>query len=754
MCFVRSRLLGVAIVALLPACAWADEGLGLKLQRTWVGPPRSSADVPSFFFADRIEGLAGEEVTAEGDVELRKADTAVYADWLKYRNDNEDIEARGNVRIEQFGGNVLSGPSLKYNMRESTGLFEKPEFVFAPHPQQGQLPVAGRGHASEVEFMGEDRYRINDAFFTTCRPDKIDWYLQARQLDLDLAREAGTARGAKIVFMDVTILPMPYVDFSLNNARKSGFLPPHVGTTGKSGPEVTTPYYWNIAPNMDMTFTPRYMEKRGTQLGTEFRFLEPNQNGQFLGEVLPNDRERNTTRTAITFVDAYKNGPVFGGLNLNKVSDDNYFVDLSSRINITSQVNLPREGFLGYNGAWWGTGSYNVVGRIQSYQTLQTDPDNPIPIPYARRPQLTLGALRQDVGGADIAVSGEYVDFTHPTQVIGTRSTLYPSVSVPFITPGSFVTPKLGLHATHYELARQDPSVPAGIDRILPIASIDSGLVFERDTQWRGQSFVQTLEPRVYYVYIPFQDQNQIPLFDTALADLNYSQIFSENQFAGGDRINDANQITLGVSSRMLTSGTGQEVFRATVAQRYYFQDQKVLLNPTDTPRTSTVSDWLAAISGRLTPKWTLEASEQYNPRDARTERLTVATRYQPEPLKTLNLSYRYLRDQIDQFDVSTQWPFAHGWYGLARLNYSIPDRRIVEGLGGIEYNADCWIWRFVVTRFALTAGSSTSALFLQLELNGFSQLGSNPLEALKRNVPGYQRTNATSSTEPLRQFE
>jgi LPS-assembly protein len=748
MYFLRAPLLGVAIVVLLPLSSWADEGLGLKLQRTLVGPPKASADVPTFIFADRLEGLADKEATAQGYAEIRKGNTNIEADLLKYYHETEEIEAEGNVRIE-LDGNVVTGPSLKYHMRDSTGVFDHPEFTLKAQSHQGDLPVAGRGHASEFEFVGENRFRVRDAFFTTCKPEKVDWYLRARELDIDMNREVATAHGATIVFKDIPIVPMPYLDFSLNNARKSGFLPPHFGTTGKSGPEFTAPYYFNLAPNYDATLSPRYMEKRGTQLGLEYRYLQQNNVGQFTYEYLPNDQLRDQTRTGLAFIDTYHNGSLTGGLNLNKVSDDNYFVDLGSRINVTSQVNLVREGFLSYSGNWWGTGTYAVTGRIQAYQTLQTDPANPVPIPYARRPQLVLSALRQDVAGLDLNVAGEYVDFTHPTQVIGTRSTLYPSVAKPLLTSGSFLTPKFGVSVTHYELSNQpDPTVPSGLDRVVPITSVDSGLVFERDVQWRGQGFTQTLEPRAYYVYIPFRDQNQIPLFDTAVADLNYSTIYSENQFAGGDRINDANQITLGVSTRMLVSASGQEAFRATIAQRFYFEDQRVTLNPTDTPRTFPRSDWLAAFSGRLSQSWTVDLGEQYSQEFNRTERVTVATRYQPAPLKTLNLSYRYLRDQIDQVDVSTQWPIAGGWYGVARLNYELSDRRIVEALGGIEYNADCWIWRIAATRYALTAGSSTTALFLQLELNGFSRLGTDPLEALKRNVPGYQRLNAAPTND------
>jgi LPS-assembly protein len=756
MSFSGARWLAAAMIVLAPAGVCAQElGLKLKLQRTWIGPPSSSALVPTFIFADRLEGTSGKEASAEGDAELRKADTSLRADFLHYVQESEDVEARGNVRIER-AGDVITGPSLKYRMSDSTGSFERPSFTLAPRSKTGAPGVEARGNASSIEFLDEERFKVHDVFFTTCKPGNEDWYVQARELDLDYTRQVGTARGGKVVFKGMTIIPAPYLDFSLNNERKSGFLPPHAGTTGRSGAEISIPYYLNLAPNYDATLTPRYMAKRGLQIASEARYLQPTYFGSYRGEVLPNDQARSETRSAQTFVHTYRNGALTGGLNLNKVSDDFYFVDLASRINITSQVNLVREGFLTYGGNWAGPGTYTVTGRVQSYQTLQTDPENPVPIPYARRPQLALAAGRQDLpGGFDFGMAGEYVDFTHPTNVVGSRVIAYPSFTLPVIRPASYFTPKIGLHVTQYELNRQDPATPASINRTLPIASLDSGLLFERDTQWRGRSFVQTLEPRAYYLYVPFRDQSRIPIFDTAVADLNYSQIFSENAFAGGDRINDANQLTLGLTSRMLVAATGQEAVRATIAQRYYFEDQRVTLNATDTPRTYHSSDYLAAVSGRASDHWTLEAADQYNPRDTRTERLTLSARYQPAPQHTLNLSYRYLRDQIAQTDVSSQWPLGGGWYGVGRFNYSTRDKRIVEALAGIEYNAGCWISRVVIQHFALTAGTSTSTLFLQLELNGFSRIGSNPLEALKRNVPGYQRLGAPEAPDqPARPFD
>jgi len=730
------------------------QGQGLQL-------PRSSGNsLPIVIDADRIEGVSGKETTAQGNATLRRGDLSVRADSLKYQEENEDVEASGNVRFES-GGNVVTGPILRYRITDATGMFEKPEFTFAPRTPRasfGQQPVSARGQAESIEFLGEDQYRIKDGFFTSCKPGDDSWFIRADQLDLDFTREVGTARGGSVIFKGVPVIAAPTFDFPLNNQRKSGLLPPSIGATGKSGPEFAVPYYLNLAPNYDLTLTPRYMEKRGLQISEQFRYLLPNHNGEFRAEEIPNDRITDRSRSAMAFVHNYnRDGRLVGGLNLNRVSDDNYYRDLATRINITSQATLPREGFLTYNGGWWDSGSYSATGRVQRFQVLQ-DPDNPILPPYGRTPQLTLSMLRHSSGGSDFGSSAEIVDFSHPSLVSGKRLTIYPSLRLPLITPGAFLTPKLGAHYTYYSL---DQSAPNTISRSLSIFSLDSGLIFERETQAQGQSVIQTLEPRIFYVRIPFRDQSRIPLFDTAVADFNYAQIFSENSFSGGDRINDADQLTVALTSRTLRSSTGQEMLRGTIGQRYYFKDQQVTLDdpqatlPPDPPRTYHSSDWLAALSGRVAQHWTSEAATQYNQRDNRFERLTVTGRYQPEPFKTLNLSYRFLSDQIRQVDLSGQWPLADRWYGVGRFNYSLRDSRIVESIGGFEYGADCWTGRLVVQRFALTAGESTRSFFIQLELNGFSRLGSNPLEALKRNIPGYQRIGSqTPETSPDRPFD
>ncbi len=763
----RARLAALAI-ALVCSAAVQAQGQGLQPRRSSEKPSRASPGaLPITLDADRLEGVPGEETTAQGNATLRRGSLSIRADSLKFREQNEDVEARGNVRLEREG-DVLTGPALKYRVRDATGVFEKPDFTFAPHSKPGQRPVTARGQAESIELLGEKQFRIKDGSFTSCKPGDDGWFIRADELDLDFTREVGTARGGGVYFKGVHIIAAPSIDFSLNNQRKSGLLPPSIGTTGKSGPELAVPYYLNLAPNYDLTLTPRYMEKRGLQIAEQLRYLQTNYHGEFSAEELPRDRATDSSRSAVTLVHSYnRDGALVGGLNLNKVSDDNYFRDLATRINVTSQATLPREGFLTYNGNWWSTGSYSATVRVQRFQILQ-DPNQPVvssPTIYGRTPQLTLSTLRQDIGGFDFGSSAEFVDFSHPAavvgnplEVVGKRSMVYPSLKLPLIAPGAYLTPKLGVHYTYYSLEHADPGTPDTISRTLPIFSLDSGLIFEREGQAQGQAITQTLEPRLYYVRVPFRDQSRIPLFDTAVADFSYAQIFSENSFSGGDRINDADQLTVALTSRVLRSSTGQEMLRGTIGQRYYFKDQQVTLNPADAPRTYGASDWLAALSGRVAEHWTAEAATQYNQRDNQAERLTVTTRYQPEPLKTLNLSYRFLRDPINpirQVDLSGQWPLFDRWYGVGRFNYSLRDSRIVESIGGFEYAADCWVSRIVVQRFALTAGTSTTSVFAQLELNGFSQLGSNPLEALKRNIPGYRQINAAPpDANPDRPFD
>ncbi|MBE0626525.1 MAG: LPS-assembly protein LptD [Burkholderiales bacterium] len=695
-------------------------------------------NAPVTISAERIEGYANQQTSASGNVELRQGEVSIRADELRYSYANDEVQASGDVRLSR-GGDRMSGTGLRLRVRDSVGEFDQADYEFALRSRSGYGPVRARGKADVIRFESKDQYRLENATLTTCKAGNDDWYMQVGELELDMTRDVGVAHNGKLVFKGMPIAYVPWVDFPLHNQRKSGFLPPIVGSSGKSGVEIGVPYYVNLAPNRDLTIEPREFSKRGLQLAAQLRYLDRSYDGEARVEHMSNDRVRNISRYATTFQHNQRfSSRLTGFININKVSDDNYFRDLSSRINITSQTTLPREGLLTYDGGWWAASA-----RVQRFQTLQ-DPSNPIVEPYGRLPQFTLNATRQYVGGTDLSLTSEFVEFYHPTSVIGSRLMAYPSVSLPVILPGAYLTPKLGFHATAYGLDRNAPGTPDSIQRALPIASLDSGLTFERDASLTGQKFRQTLEPRLYYLYVPYRDQSKIPLFDTGQADFNYAQMFSENLFNGSDRIADANQLTVAVTSRMLSPRNGQEVLRATIGQRHYFQNQQVTLDESTPGRTDKTSDFLAALGGRISRHWTLDSALQYNSHQNLFERLGASVRYQPETAKVLNLGYRFTRDSLSQLDVSAQWPLGGGWYGVGRYNYSVRDSRLVEGLAGFEYNGGCWIGRLVATRFAAATETTTNAVFVQLELNGLSRIGSNPLETLKRNVPGYSSINQT----------
>lgn len=281
------------------------------------------------------------------------------------------------------------------------------------------------------------------------------------------------------------------------------------------------------------------------------------------------------------------------------------------------------------------------------------------------------------------------------------------------------------------------------LDRALPIFSLDSGLFFERQFSYKNRPYIQTLEPRLYYVYIPFRDQSLIPNFSTAETDFNFAQIFTENRFVGGDRVNDANQLTAAVTSRFIEDETGIERLRLAVGQRYYLEQPRVTLdNPAPAANSS---DILFAVSGQLSRKWSVDMAWHYSPDGNRSERLSIGTRYSPAPGKVVSLAYRNrvatpaLPEAINQIDLSGQWPLGRRWYALGRLNYSLRDRSIVEGLAGVEYNANCWALRLVAHRLATAQQQVSTSLFFQLELTGLSRLGNNPLELLRQSIPGYR---------------
>lgn len=684
--------------------------------------------------AERIEGVSDLEVSATGAAEIRRDELRIFGESLRYNRELGTAEAEGGVRL-QSGVDRFFGPRVQYNTLTDTGTFEEPRYLL-------QRDRTARGGAERLDILGKDRYRFTKATYTTCQPGQEDWRLEAAELELDYVEEEGRATSPRLRFFDIPILGAPYVTFPLEDRRKSGLLTPYYAQTTTRGFEFGLPYYWNIAPERDLTLTPVYMAKRGVQLKNHFRYLDRPYAGELRLELLPDDKAFGDSRTGVSWQHAQTLRPGLSAqVDYNKVSDDRYFVDLASQVKQVSVTNLPQDAVLTYGGAF-GSTPYSLQARVNRFQTLQ-DPLAVIVPPYHRVPQLNFSTARYDLGGlADAALPMEYVRFTHPTLIEGSRHSLSPTLAVPFLAPGWFVTPKLGVRHAGYDLDLSVPEASRSPSVSIPWFSLDTGLLFDREARWFGESLTQTMEPRLYYVYVPYRRQDHLPVFDTALADFSYPQLFTENRFSGGDRFGDANQVTLALTSRFLHAN-GQEAFRATIGQRYYFESERVGLTAASPLRTSTESDVLAAIGGRLFTNWSFDATTQYSRIQQHMERYTVGARYSPEIAKVINASYRFQRETIRQIDLSAQWPIAAGWYGVGRYNYSLLDGRLLEGLAGFEYNAGCWVFRAVVQRVQAATQVASTALVFQLEFNGVGQIGTDEaVELLKRNVPGYSVTN------------
>ncbi len=727
-----STLPGFAfVVLLLAASSAAAEGLVLKKDVELKGSAVAGKEGPLFLSADRIESTAPNVIEASGNVEGRQAGQNFFANWLRYDTALNSIEARGQVRLEQ-ANLLVSGDALKLDLDDYSGELTQPEYRF---PAQ-----QGRGNAEHIDFIDQNRFKLEDATYTTCPVDNEDWFLKVNDLNIDRARNVGTAYNASLHFLGVPILYTPWVDFPLNNARKSGVLAPTFGTTERSGLDILVPYYLNLAPNYDATLYPRLLSKRGMQLGGEFRYLLENVQGENRLEYLPNDSEADRSRWSVMLNNRYRLSPTTqAGMQFNRVSDDDYFRDLSNLISITSVSHLNREAWITTQHPGW-----TAELRAQSFQTLQDSTSTLIDEPYARLPHARLGVTKVLGNRLEFRLDSEATRFAHPTKTEGTRVLAYPTLRLPLVNSFGFLTPQIGWHSSYYAL--DDSVAEQRVKRNLPIFSLDSGVTFDRPFRFAGRDYEQTLEPRAYYVFAPYRNQDAIPVFDTAQLDFSYAQMFTENQFIGGDRINDANQLTFAVTSRFVEADSGLERLQVTLGQRYYFSAQQVTL-PGVAPRTSNATDLLAAVSGQITRDWRIDTAWQFDTQNGTTIRQNLGASYRPGPGRSLNFGYRFIDQSTEQIDVSAQWPLGKRWYGMFRYNYSFQDDKLVEGLAGVEYNGGCWAVRAVFQRLATKEDQSTDALFFQLELNGMGRLGANPLDVLKQSVPGYRPSNEILQT-------
>jgi LPS-assembly protein len=777
--------LALLTLALMPALSpTSAQAQGAVADNAWIGapitlrrtpalaeiiPPAQRAQRPNFVSGDSISGRPDLETVIEGNASVRRGDTIITADRLEYYQPDDLAKASGNVRVNQ-AGNVYEGPELQLKLETFEGFFNNVRYSF--------LQTGGHGDAERIDFVDANVSVARRATYTTCRIEDYPgwmpaWLLSAATLTTDTEENVGTATDARMTFMGVTTPAFPSLSFPLNNQRKSGLLPPLFGVDSVNGIELLQPYYWNIAPNRDATLYPTLMSKRGMNVGGEFRYVENAYRGQLRLDYMPNDSLRDRDRWGIWTSHNQSFDPkpfgldrLTGTLTINRVSDNDYWRDFQRTPTFSSRL-LPTEGALN-----WAKSDWSGSIRALSYQTLQYSL-SPIVPPYDRLPQISATNTKYDVGGFDVVTTLDYTRFSASQlyapflngirQPDGERAFGKVQVSRPFITPASFVIPKLILNSTAYQFDSPLTGGATSANRTLPTFSLDSGLVFERNTSLFGRAFLQTLEPRAFYVRTPYRDQSNLPVYDSAANDFNFATIYTENAYSGNDRISDSNLLTLGVSTRLIDPDSGVEAARFGVAQRLRFADQKVTL-PGVAPTTDRLSDVLLGAQINWTPKWSLDTTIQYNPDTQRSERTTVSTRYNPAPYHNLNLAFRYQADTTPltsdgskSIDMGFQWPLndfwgdkgkvlpagkgAGGgrWYAVGRLNYSLKESRLTDGVIGVEYDGCCYIGRIVLERLTTGQVTANTRLMFQLEFVGFASVGTSPLQSLARNIQRYQ---------------
>ena len=713
---------------------------------------------PMFLLGQHISGRPDLEAVIEGNAELRKSDFSIHADRLEYYQPTDQARATGNVKINR-NGNVYEGPYLELKVDAFEGMFQQPRYQFLQNNAHGQADYA--------HFLNENQTVVHNATYTSCRripgPDWMpDWVLRAASISMDSAEDVGVAQNAVLRFKDVPILAAPSISFPLSGKRKSGVLPITAGIDNVNGTEVTVPYYWNIAPNRDATITPTFMTQRGIDWGLQFRYLEPGYSGTFQTNIMPSDSLRGSDRSGTSIL---HNGTVNTGIadvgnvavavNLNRVSDDNYWRDFTRSSPALTQRLLPNDIT-----ASWGRGGFTSSVKHLRWQTLQ-DPAAPIIPPYDRVPQLAARYAQTNASGFDWSIDGDFTQFesdrSRTLQPNSQRTFGLLQVSRPWLDAAGFIIPKVQLHATSYQFDANLSNGASTAESIVPTFSLDSGLVFERETSFRGRDLLQTLEPRLFYVNTPYRDQSILPNYDTGPNDFSFATIYTENAFVGHDKISDNDLFTLGLTTRFLSADTGAQWAKFGVAQRLRRETQRVTLTPSALPAEAGLSDILFGATVAINDQWALDSTTQYNPKTEQSERSVIGARYSPGNYRVLNAAYRHQRALSEQLDISWQWPLNDFWgdrgqnldagrgqgegryYMVGRMNYSINEKRLVDSIFGIEYDAGCWISRFVIERIQTSTSSATERLMFQLEFIGFTRLGISPQKTLTQSISRYQ---------------
>ncbi len=671
--------------------------------------------------ADELISRTETLTTFRGNVIAVEAGRRLYGDQVDYHRPDEVVEVIGNVRIETPALRAWS-KHARFELARDSGELTGVEYL-APTSR-------AFGVAERVEILDPDRTLLHDATYSTCPPEKRDWELKASEVKLDETTNTGEAWHSTLEFMGVPIFYTPYINFPLAG-RKSGFLFPSFGNSAGSGADLAVPWYWNIAPNRDATLTPRWIERRGGMFMGEYRYLGERYSGDISLEYLPDDNLYGEDRHFGIFRHSHNPAPGWGvGLLYQEVSDREYFNDLDTSLATSSLTHLDRRFTAGYSADNW-----NFSALVQDYQTLSGSE------PYRRLPQLRFSGTRPAERGEPIySLAAEYVYWDHRSlEPTGSRVDLTPRVRLPLDGDWWSFTPSLSLRHTSYAL--ENAAADNNLSRTVPVLSLDSTLFLEREFVLGGRPLMQTLEPRLFYLYAPYEDQSDLPVFDTGVYGFSFAQMFRENRFTGADRVSDANQITAAVTTRFIDLDSGAELGSASIGQIFYFDDRRVFQ-----PETRSESDIVAEVIARPVSSLYLRSTALWDTENRRTSQFNNRIEYQPERGKAIGLGYRFTRGTPDlkQADLSVFWPITKRWHFISRWLYDLEAGSSLEQVAGLRYQDCCWAVD-VVARANRDAADLPldHGIFITLRLIGLSSIGRTLDSTLASDIFGYESLDA-----------
>jgi len=694
---------------------------------------------PADMQADRFDSSDSKKYVLTGHARLQRVDQLLQGDRLSYDSESTAYTAEGHVRY-QDRGLLLAADKAQGTTTPNASTLDQVRYQV--------LSSRGNGTADRARLLDADHAALDRVSYSTCDIDDRRWELRARDMSLDQDQGVGRAHDVTMRWGDVPFLWLPYARFPIDDRRHSGFLYPSLGSSNNGGFDMTLPYYLNLAPNFDATLYPRLIWDRGLMLGGEFRYLTDTQRGKVEFTSLPHDRAANRERGYFHFENYGVLSSHWGvSVNLNDVSDDRYFEDFGNTLTTVATSLLPSSAYLNGRGSWW---SASIGG--DRYQI--TDPSlSDLSEPYQRLPRATFEGEHDLAGPLRVGLDGEFVAFHKsctreggsrvcPTN--GQRLDLYPYLALPLEGASWFLRPELGVRSTRYDLDPGNDAIAGSLSdtspqRTVPIASVDAGLVFERDARLFGEDMLQTLEPRLYYLRVPYRDQSDLPVFDTQPISFDFGQLFRTNRYTGADRQTDANNLTLALTSRLLESDSGVERVAASLGQIRYFDDQRVQL-PGQPPTDYAGSDYVGQLDLRLSERWRLSLAEQWDPNRDRSDLGTFSLQHRFGREGVLNLSYRYRRDFLEQADIAALVPLNERWRLVGRWNYSLRDDKTLEGFFGVEHDDCCTAWRILARHYVHNvAGDSTNALYFELEFKGIGALGQKTDDFLRRAILGYR---------------